>query len=224
MTQNPKRTKVIVSAQAVKSVTCRLSSVQPRRSFTGPPSVGPWWEEAWLGVGFPPALPTASKVNRQVSSPGASFSYAPHGIGGNISKVSTYVSALFKRRFYKLLIKLDALMLEPVGLRERTNLGSFPFQKLQLSLQQAPPVKARPSKPLRRRRSSLAVRQRQAGRPARSNLRSSLSPSRLGKQSSSGLSLLSLLACVFSLLSALSVAQGYCIQHAWPSQTSPHHP
>ena len=115
-------------------------------------------------------------------------------------------------------------MLEPVGLRERTNLGSFPFQKLQLSLQQAPPVKARPSKPLRRRRSSLAVRQRQAGRPARSNLRSSLSPSRLGKQSSSGLSLLSLLACVFSLLSALSVAQGYCIQHAWPSQTSPHHP
>ena len=66
------------------------------------------------------------------------------------------VSALFKRRFYTLLIKLHALMLEPVGLHERTILGSFPFQKLQPSLQQAPPVKARPSEPLRRRRSSLA--------------------------------------------------------------------
>ncbi|CAI9164451.1 unnamed protein product [Rangifer tarandus platyrhynchus] len=122
------------------------------------------------------------------------------------------VSALFKRRVYKLLIKLDALILEPVGLGERTNLGSFPFQKLQLSLQQAPPVKARPSKPLKRRRWSLAVRQRQAGRPAWSNLRSSLSPSRLVKQLSSGSrpAHLSLLACVSSFLSALPVAQGFC--------------
>ena len=46
MTQNPKGTKVMVSAQAVKSVTRRLSSVQPRRSFTGPASVGPWGEKA----------------------------------------------------------------------------------------------------------------------------------------------------------------------------------
>lgn len=129
------------------------------------------------------------------------------------------VSALFKRRFYKLLIKLDALILEPVGLGERTNLGSFPFQMLQLFLQQAPPVKASPSKPLRRRRSSLAVRQRQAGRPAWSNLHRPCLPLGLVKQLSSGSrpAHLSLLACVSSLLSALPVAQGYCVQHAWPS-------
>lgn len=131
------------------------------------------------------------------------------------------VSALFKRRFYTLLIKLHALMLEPVGLRERTILGSFPFQKLQLSLQQAPPVKARPSEPLRRRRSSLAGAGWKPGleQPPQFPL-----PLGLVRQLSSGLSLLSLLACVFSLLRALPVAQGYCVQHAWPSQTSPHHP
>ena len=131
------------------------------------------------------------------------------------------VSALFKRRFYKLLIKLDALILEPVGLGERRILVPFPFRSYNYLFsrrllskqvhQNCPGGDAR--------RSSLAVRQRQAGRPAWSNLHRPCLPLGLVKQLSSGSrqAHLSLLACVSSLGSALPVAQGNCVQYAWPS-------
>lgn len=149
MTQNPKRTKVIVSVSGCE--VSDLAGFKQRLSPAGASLVLPLWALWKLGLtgGRIPTGLTHRFQGRQASFlPGASFSRTAWNWWKYLRSL-TYVSALFKRRFYKLLIKLDALMLEPRGPSWKNESCSFSFSKATTISSAGAPVKARPSKALR---------------------------------------------------------------------------